>query len=105
MDITEILKGIAQITDRQQLELIGQALKAQHRQISATEARINQASLKPGDRVRTHNLSPKYLNGKVGVVVAPVTGMRRGDIRVEFSMPMGRYGTVINVPASALEAV
>lgn len=105
-NLAEILSAIDGLQSHEEIKLIFDAANARGRTIRANAARINVATIKVGDRVRTKNLKPKYLNDNVGTVVPSIAGLTRPtDIRVEFPLSIGRYGKVINIPASSLDVV
>lgn len=47
------------------LATISEAARQRRKDVSAREAKLNGMTLKPGDRVTLHGLSPKLLNGAV----------------------------------------
>jgi hypothetical protein len=60
-----------------------------------------------GTKVRiTTGIKPKYLIGMSGVVVARPSSMaaRHGTIAVDMGAPIRRYGRILGIPASCLEA-
>jgi preprotein translocase subunit YajC len=66
--IDELIKDIRAITNREDLDRVFQAAREREKQLRAQHTLEVAASLQVGDRVRTHGLSPQYLNGLEGAV-------------------------------------
>ena len=82
-----------------ELDEIQLAIKERRKLIRATKAAGSMLSLKVGDRVTLHGLSPKRINGMEGKVVS------KQRTRVTVMMDSGTgYGT-ITVPAQCLDKV
>ena len=105
----DVIKGIATL-DRGDLENVQQAINQRVRYLRDMRAATNKATLKPGTRVRTKGLRPKYLNNLNGEVIAEAT-RRKGDIMVlvdeadRWQITRYSHNGKLSVPASALEAV
>jgi len=68
MDINEIIEGISEIEDEQQLMTLFGVIKDRRKAVQQIEARKAVATIKRGDIVELHGLSPKYLNGAICTV-------------------------------------
>jgi hypothetical protein len=107
-DASQAIKIIGELSS-EELSTVQAALTARSRYLRERATLENKANLRPGDRVRTKGLTPKYLAGLTGTV-APFTGRRAKDVTIhvdeEFRYLLGRYGSqttgALNVPAGAL---
>lgn len=106
MTIQDALAAIGD-ADQSDLDLLVTALNARRKALHA-QAEIESAStLKPGDRVRLSDLSPRYLNGLTAVVKQRSPGSGRVKFVVEFENEFAagpRFGSTVTVPASCLQA-
>lgn len=68
MNINEIIEGINAIEDESQLHVLWDVIKDRRKNLQQLEARKAVASIKAGDIVELHGLSPKYLNGAICTV-------------------------------------
>jgi hypothetical protein len=112
MSVTETVRFITTEANDADLDLIFTAFKARRKTLRNSAALVNQATFTPGTRVETINLSPKYLSGLRGTVVAG-TPRRAGDLLVNIDEESRYFVTgrrrfnldALAVPASALKAV
>ena len=81
------------------LDQIQGAIKERRKLLRATKAAGSMLSLKVGDRVSLHGLSPKKINGLEGTVISK----QRTRVLVDMGMDSG-YGQ-ITVPAQCLDKV
>jgi predicted metal-dependent RNase len=81
------------------LDQIQEAIKERRKLLRATKAASSMLSLKAGDRVSLHGLSPKKINGMEGKVISK----QRTRVLVDMGMDSG-YGQ-ITVPAQCLNKV
>jgi hypothetical protein len=91
------------------MELLTDAVSARRQYLKDMRGAMNKATFVPGTHVRLVNISPRYLIGITGVVVAQ-TPKRPGDLMVEiddlyYSRIRHRFGKVLGCPASSLELV
>lgn len=91
------------------LNAIIEAAVARRKFVNDMRGAENQVTFQHGDHVRIINIKPKYLHGITGTVNKERMPSRRGDIMVNVDPSMvyrlGRYGSVLAVPASSLERV
>jgi len=85
-----------------QLEVITQAAAGRKRLLADMLA----GSLKNGDMVQLHSLSPKYMNGIVARVAETPRGAK-AKIKVVLDEPQGRFpaGEVIRIPRTCVDLV
>jgi len=81
------------------LDDIQEAIKERRKLIRATKAASSMLSLKVGDRVSLHGLSPKKINGMEGKIVS------KGRTRVGVLMDSDTGYGEITVPAQCLDKV
>ena len=81
------------------LDDIQEAIKERRKLIRATKAASSMLSLKVGDRVSLHGLSPKKINGMEGKIVS------KGRTRVGVLMDSDTGYGEITVPAQCLNKV
>ena len=88
------------------LDAIIEIAIARRRFLQQAKGAENMVTFTPGTAVRVVNIKPKYLTGITGIV-SPQSADRRGDLRVTIDARhhhrLGRYGTVLSIPASSLE--
>ncbi|HWI66827.1 MAG TPA: hypothetical protein VNS88_00350 [Nitrospiraceae bacterium] len=88
------------------LDAIIEIAVARRRFLRDAKGAENMVEFQPGTPVRVINIKPKYLAGITGIV-SPLTADRRGDLKVAIDARhhhrLGRYGTVLSIPASSLE--
>lgn len=100
----EVLDFVSSASE-QEVRLLFDAGNRRAKTIRANQAAANAATLKPGSKVRTKNLSPKYLNG-LPATVTRVDGPKISiEIDEDHQFETGRYSRNFTVPASALEAI
>lgn len=100
--LQEVGEFISQ-ADSNQIDAIWSLCRNRTKVLRANAEAIASATLKVGDKVRLRGLSPKYLNGAVGMIAG-----RAGDkFEVTLDAPRGKFraGLPYRVPGSALEAV
>lgn len=105
--LTSVLGAIIDGEYDDALDRLAAAVTERRRLVSAQMARRNVLTIMPGARVQLQGLSPKYLNGLTGTVVETPEfrrNRRKATLSVTLDTPtaMGRFGKVIQVPASCL---
>jgi hypothetical protein len=91
-------------SDRQALDLFQAALNNRNKFLNQQHSLVVQSSYYVGDRVQLFNISPKYMNGKIGVINA----IGSDYILVEFDNPITRAGKTMwrtRVPFSCVKKV
>ena len=68
MDINQIIEGINEVDDNDTLHVLFDVIKDRQKALQQIKARQAVATIKKGDIVELHGLSPKYLNGAVCTV-------------------------------------
>lgn len=100
----DVLDFVSSATE-QEVRLLFDAGNRRAKTIRENTAAANAANLKPGDKVRTKGLKPKYLSG----LEATVKRMNGSKVDIEVDekhqFETGRYSRNFTVPASALEAI
>jgi len=105
-DIYDALDFIGD-ADTKTLDTLSEAIRSRRKSLGHMAALANVAEIQPGDRVKTHGLSPKYLNNLTGTVLE-LTGTK---ITVEFDdtpaarRGRARFGPTPRVPAACLTKV
>lgn len=110
MDSRTLIAGIVHGDFDNDLDNISEAVRSRRKEANRKQAQINALTISPGARVVLKGLSPQYLNGITGEVVAPPAHARgrRGKARlyVKTDDPRARrYGDPLSVPANCVEAV
>jgi hypothetical protein len=105
--IDELIKDIHALTNREDLDRVYQAACEREKQLRAQHTLEVAASLQIGDRVRTHGLSPQYLNGLEGAVDSLPQG---GVVAVKLDHPQlaKRYAAadgILRANAGALTVI
>lgn len=100
---TSIFDRIARGEFDGQLTQLFDALKDRRKYLHQQQGLENAATLRPGDRVLTSGLSPKYLNGLAGTV-SPRPAAKAGSLMVDIDEAefTGRYGKHVSIPAGCL---
>lgn len=109
IDFAGVIKAIGTMT-RPELDAVFNAYKMRAKSVRAETGLVNAATFTPGTRVETVGLSPKYLSGLHGVIVAG-TAPRPGDLFVKIDEDDRYFATGrrrfnldrLAVPASALK--
>lgn len=100
--LTEIIGG----DHDDHLDRLYEAVRERQKLLRDQAGRTNKLILTPGTKVRLKDITPKYLVGTEGTVVADKR-KRRGKARI--SVDVGRvipgYGQVLAVPATCVEAI
>lgn len=110
IDFADVIHRIGNM-NRAELDAVFQAYKTRSKSLRSETALVNQATLTPGTRVVTQNLSPKYLSG-LRATVTEGKASRAGDILITvdqddryFAMGTGRRRfnlDALAVPAASL---
>lgn len=67
--LREVLAGILDGSYDEELSAISDAVRSRMKDVRDQKAKLNGLTLKPGDRVTMHGLTPKLLNGQIVEVV------------------------------------
>lgn len=76
---TDIARSILSGEYDSDLDVLAEAVRMRRKDVKAREGRMNALTLKPGDHVRMHGLTPKILNDAVVEVVS----LRRTRVNVK----------------------
>lgn len=101
-DLSDIVSAILQ-ADRGTLDILNKALVARYKTLSEETSLNNLTTLYVGDTVRLHNISPKFLNGAVGEIIAIDAGSKY-PFRVRLT-PQVRDRLVTNVSGACVYKV
>jgi preprotein translocase subunit YajC len=107
-DLAAVLDSIGTM-DATELRAVFEAYRNRSKALRATQAIVNKATFKPGDRVVTQGIRPKYLSGLHGTVSAQ-PARRKGDItilvdeneRFGAARYVSQASGVVSVPANCL---
>lgn len=108
--LVKVLDWVEEGKFDQYLDMISHAVRSRRETIHQQTTRRNMLALsKAGTKVIVvGNIKPQYIRGHEGVVVprpSAFTKKPKNDvIYVDFGAPIGRYGRIMGVPASCLEA-
>jgi len=84
-----------------ELDSIKEALRQRRKLKSSQKTAMAMITINVGDIVVLKNLTPKYVNGERAKVVKK----NRTKFQVKLDKPVGRFGTLVTVPASCLDRV
>ena len=99
----DVIEFIVTSATTEDVNDIWNAAKQRTRMLSAQRTAVASAAFKVGDRVRTTNIRPKYLDGVTGTIQG-----KRGTkftVALDAGFDTGRFSQTVNVPAGCLVAV
>jgi hypothetical protein len=88
--LDELLDQIESLDSEDDMRLVFDACRTAQRNLRDAKAQAARQTLKRGDKVKLTGLSPKYLNGLTGTIVARPTG-KRIEVKLDSPGMAGRY--------------
>ncbi|MFD7161209.1 hypothetical protein ACFV9C_41955 [Kribbella sp. NPDC059898] len=106
----DVLDYVGSTENSDEIRALFDTGNARIRQLRAMDAAKMAATLKKGDKVETHGLKPKYLNGLIGEVVSIGRTNRGTAVTLDCGphIDLGRYGRngiFRDVPTSAVRPI
>lgn len=103
MNIQDIVGAVYDVDNVDDIDKIFAACKTRIKDLRKRDAAVNAATLQPGDFVKLHGLSPKYINGAI-VIVNEVRGDKLACQTTEHVsfQAKNKLGTHFTVPASCV---